>query len=173
MACAVSLCINKIIFRTSPIRCVSIIETMPPGLNYVYATRWPADERPITHDPVVTSGERGTALSISGVPPNGLILVCRFRLVEGGNSPSNRRSLACKQHVCRSVVHISASYAKPADRRLYEEVRRQTLKLRNGNVRINARLQPCCRSIWTVLPHAEIDGTIAEVVTPQGEKAEQ
>ena len=60
-------------------------------------------------------------------------------------------------------------WATPADRRLYEEVRRQALKLRDGNLLIDAKITTALTTYLglyyrTVLT---IDGTAARVVGSQ------
>ncbi len=57
-------------------------------------------------------------------------------------------------------------WAKPADRRLYEEVRRQALRLRDGNLLIDAKITTALTTYLglyyrTVLA---IDGTAARVI---------
>jgi hypothetical protein len=74
--------------------------------------------------------------------------------------------------VSASVSSGRALYAKPVDRKLYEEVRRAALKLRDGNLLVDAKITTVLTSYLALYYRTvlRIDGTAARVVESRLDK---
>ncbi|MGH7233182.1 MAG: hypothetical protein ACREJU_17755 [Nitrospiraceae bacterium] len=78
--------------------------------------------------------------------------------------------------VSASVSTGRVLWAKPADRKLYEDVKQEALKLRDGNLLVDAKITTILTSYLGLYYKTmlRIDGTAARVVESQpGEKAER
>jgi hypothetical protein len=103
-----------------------------------------------------------------------MILMTSCTTKIGANIATDRIITSSDKVEVLGPVSASAStgrvlWAKPVDRRLYEEVRKQALTLRDGNLLVNANITTFLTSYLGLYYQTmlQIDGTAARVVESQ------